>query len=244
MMGGRPLLAARCSSSSRGPSLTISATDHTFVLSMRRGIAIAARNAHTGTDYISPRRIVELNVPRRHEVPEKTELSKQNIQDRFFGNNDPVARKILAGHAEQQGLKPPEDESVVRPPGSISTFDDSCTQMSLFLSSLPASATEDTVRTRVVKSLPSVDPTSLRSVVHVAKSRCVPDSLTFLVSIHLKTATFRCAFVNFKDRISAERAAESWANGLDMDGERLGVRWGRSKSTPAATPAASAVTAA
>jgi pre-mRNA-splicing factor RBM22/SLT11 len=45
-----------------------------------------------------------------------TELSKQNIQDRFFGNNDPVARKILAGHAEQQGLKPPEDESVVRRP--------------------------------------------------------------------------------------------------------------------------------
>ena len=49
----------------------------------------------------------------RHEVPEKNELSKQNIQDRYFGNNDPVARKILAGHAEQQGLKPPEDESVV-----------------------------------------------------------------------------------------------------------------------------------
>jgi len=137
------------------------------------------------------------------------ELSKQNIQDRYFGNNDPVARKILSGHAEQQGLKPPEDESV----------------MSLFLSSLPASATEDTVRTRVIKSLPGVDPTSLRSIVHVAKSRC--------------------AFVNFKDRISAERAAEAWANGLDMDGERLGVRWGRSKNTSATTtPATAAVTAA
>jgi hypothetical protein len=48
-----------------------------------------------------------------------------------------------------------------------------CTQMSLFLSSLPPSATEDTVRTRVVKSIPGVDPTSLRSVVHVAKSRRV-----------------------------------------------------------------------
>jgi hypothetical protein len=49
----------------------------------------------------------------RHEMPVKNELSKQNIQDRYFGNNDPVARKILAGHAENQGLKPPEDESVV-----------------------------------------------------------------------------------------------------------------------------------
>ncbi|KAI0277222.1 pre-mRNA-splicing factor SLT11 [Russula aff. rugulosa BPL654] len=146
--------------------------------------------------------------PYRHEMPVKNELSKQNIQDRYFGNNDPVARKILAGHAENQGLKPPEDESV----------------MSLFLSSLPASATEQTVRTCVIKSLPGVDPTSLRSIVHVAKSRC--------------------AFVNFKDRTSAERAAEAWANGLDMDGERLGVRWGRSKNSSAPSPAVSAATVA
>jgi len=51
----------------------------------------------------------------------------------------------------------------------------------------------------------------------------------------------RCAFVNFKDRISAERAAEAWANGLDMDGERLGVRWGRSKNPPASTSSVPAV---
>ena len=113
----------------------------------------------------------------RHEMPVKNELSKQNIQDRFFGNDDPVARKILAGHAEKQGLKPPEDETVVSfvycaKGWSISktqwhTYD----QMSLFLSSLPASATEETVRTRVIKSLPGVEQTSLRSIVHVAKSR-------------------------------------------------------------------------
>jgi pre-mRNA-splicing factor RBM22/SLT11 len=96
--------------------------------------------------------------------------------------------------------------------------------MSLFLSSLPADATEDTIRTRVIKSLPGVDPTTLRSVVHVAKSRC--------------------AFVNFKDRVSAERAAEAWANGLDIDGERLGVRWGRSKNPSATTPAVPVVSAA
>ncbi|KAI0273352.1 pre-mRNA-splicing factor SLT11 [Gloeopeniophorella convolvens] len=146
--------------------------------------------------------------PYRHELPVQNELSKQNIQDRFFGRNDPVARKIMAGHADKQGLKPPEDESV----------------MSLFLSSLPASATEESIRTRVVKSLPGVDPSSLRSVVYVAKSRC--------------------AFVNFKDRESAERAAEAWANGLDLDGERLSVRWGRSKnaSASAAAPAATAAT--
>jgi pre-mRNA-splicing factor RBM22/SLT11 len=67
----------------------------------------------------------------------------------------------------------------------------------------------------------------------------------FLINIHLKVPNLRCAFVNFKDRVSAERAAEAWANGLDMDGERLGVRWGRSKNTSATTPATpAAVTAA
>lgn len=59
-----------------------------------------------------------------------------------------------------------------------------------------------------------------------------------------KSLRLRCAFINFKDRISAEHAAEAWANGLDMDGERLGIRWGRSKSTSAPTPAVSVDTTA
>ena len=49
----------------------------------------------------------------RHEKPEENELSKQNIKDRYYGRNDPVAKKILVGHAEAQGLKPPEDTSIV-----------------------------------------------------------------------------------------------------------------------------------
>lgn len=106
-------------------------------------------------------------------MPAKNELSKQNIQDRYFGHDDPVARKILAGHAEKQGLKPPEDESVVSafPSGTLNSQSLTYDQMSLFLSSLPASATEDTIRTCVIKSLPGVEATSLRSIVHVAKSR-------------------------------------------------------------------------
>jgi len=43
----------------------------------------------------------------------------------------------------------------------------------------------------------------------------------------------RCAFINFKDRPSAERAAETWANGLDIEGERVGVKWGRSRNVNA-----------
>ena len=44
-------------------------------------------------------------------------------------------------------------------------------QMSLFLSSLPAEATEQSLRTVVIKSLPSMNPDKLKSVVHVAKSK-------------------------------------------------------------------------
>ncbi|KAF8447718.1 hypothetical protein L210DRAFT_3527024 [Boletus edulis BED1] len=140
--------------------------------------------------------------PFRHEKPADNELAHQSIKDRYHGQNDPVARKIMANHTVAQGLKPPEDQCI----------------MSLFLSSLPDSATEADIRTLVVKSLPHVSSPELRSVVHVAKSRC--------------------AFVNFKDRTSAERAAEAWAHGLDMDGERISVRWGRGKNGGAANNAA------
>ncbi|KAH7912230.1 hypothetical protein BJ138DRAFT_1084039 [Hygrophoropsis aurantiaca] len=136
--------------------------------------------------------------PYRHEKPVENDLSHQNIQDRYHGTNDPVARKIMAGHADTQGLKPPEDQSIT----------------SIFLSSLPTSATEDSVRTLVVHSLTQVPSSQIKSVVHVSKSRC--------------------AFINFKDRSSAERAAEAWANGLDMSGERVLVKWGRSRNTNAA----------
>lgn len=53
--------------------------------------------------------------------------------------------------------------------------------------------------------------------------------MQFTILIPLRNGT-RCAFVNFKDRVSAERAAEAWAKGLDMDGQRASVKWGRSKN--------------
>ncbi|KAJ7741530.1 hypothetical protein DFH07DRAFT_925993 [Mycena maculata] len=146
--------------------------------------------------------------PFRHEMPVNNELSHQNIQDRFHGRNDPVAKKIMATHAESQGLKPPDDETIT----------------SIFLSSLPATSTELSVRTSVLQSLPSVEPTQLKSVVHVAKSRC--------------------AFVNFKQRSIAETAAQSWANGLEVDGEPITVKWGRGRAKKVADPVpAAAVTA-
>lgn len=51
-----------------------------------------------------------------HEMPTNNELSKQNIQDRYHGHNDPVARKIMNTHATSLGLAPPEDKTIVRYP--------------------------------------------------------------------------------------------------------------------------------
>jgi len=139
-------------------------------------------------------------------MPQNNEMASQSIKDRYHGTNDPVARKILAGHATTHGMQPPEDESI----------------MSLFLTLLPPSTTEDSLRTVVIKSLPIIDPANIRSIVHVAKSRC--------------------AFVNFKDRASAERAAEVWALGLDIGNQRASVKWGRSKAAKA-TPTLTSDTA-
>lgn len=53
--------------------------------------------------------------PYRHEKPVDNELAHQNIQDRYHGRNDPVAKKIMGAHAESQGLKPPDDITIVNP---------------------------------------------------------------------------------------------------------------------------------
>lgn len=52
--------------------------------------------------------------PFRHEIPEENGLQKQNMQDRYYGRNDPVAKKMLRDNAEAKGLVPPEDKTIVR----------------------------------------------------------------------------------------------------------------------------------
>lgn len=50
--------------------------------------------------------------PFRHEMPEGGELAHQNIRDRYYGNNDPVARKMLRRLGERPRLDPPEDTAI------------------------------------------------------------------------------------------------------------------------------------
>ncbi|KAI7858560.1 hypothetical protein BDC45DRAFT_457504 [Circinella umbellata] len=52
--------------------------------------------------------------PFRHELPGgDSELAQQNIKDRYYGNNDPVANKILSRvRTSGSSLAPPEDKTI------------------------------------------------------------------------------------------------------------------------------------
>jgi len=50
--------------------------------------------------------------PFRHELPQGGELANQKLRDRFHGENDPLARKILRRADEEMTLQPPEDRSI------------------------------------------------------------------------------------------------------------------------------------
>ena len=112
--------------------------------------------------------------PYRHEIPADNEMAHQNMQDRYHGRNDQVARKIMSSHAEAQGLKPPDDITVVSTTLIVLRLPRlHLLQTSLFLSSLSPTSTEPSIRTQVLQSLPSIQATQLKSVVHVEKTRCL-----------------------------------------------------------------------
>mmetsp|Transcript_44668 Transcript_44668/g.78565 ORF Transcript_44668/g.78565 Transcript_44668/m.78565 type:complete len:399 (-) Transcript_44668:17-1213(-) len=50
--------------------------------------------------------------PFKHELPKGGELANQRLRDRFHGENDPVAAKILRRADEDMTLLPPEDKAI------------------------------------------------------------------------------------------------------------------------------------
>lgn len=42
-------------------------------------------------------------------MPVQNELSEQNIKDRYYGINDPVANKMMRRYTEQPKLELPDD---------------------------------------------------------------------------------------------------------------------------------------
>ena len=81
-------------------------------------------------------------------------------------------------------------------------------QTSLFLTSLPPSATEEHIRSYYL-STPGLAASALKSVVLVPTSKV--------------------AFVNFVDRKSAEVAADRSSVGVVVDGVTVKCAWGRSR---------------
>lgn len=50
--------------------------------------------------------------PFRHELPQGGELANQRLRDRFHGENDPLAAKIMRRGNEDMTMMPPEDKSI------------------------------------------------------------------------------------------------------------------------------------
>ncbi|XP_054797206.1 zinc finger CCCH domain-containing protein 25-like isoform X2 [Prosopis cineraria] len=83
------------------------------ILKLQRTTPYYKRNrAHICSFYIRGECTRGAECPYRHEMPVTGELSQQNIKDRYYGVNDPVALKLLGKAGEMTSLEPPEDETI------------------------------------------------------------------------------------------------------------------------------------
>ncbi|GER54965.1 pre-mRNA-splicing factor SLT11 [Striga asiatica] len=83
------------------------------ILKLQRTKPYYQRNrAHVCSFYVRGQCTRGPECPYRHEMPVEGELSQQNIKDRYYGVNDPVALKLLNKAGEMPSLEPPEDESI------------------------------------------------------------------------------------------------------------------------------------
>lgn len=143
----------------------------------------------------------------RHEKPTDPDdpLSNQNIRDRFYGVNDPVADKLLSRYKELPTLETPEDKTVTTLYiGNVIDIDEQTLRLVLF-------------RFKFYIICHSRDHFyqygEIRSVTVVPKQSC--------------------AFVQFTQRDAAERAAKESFNKLVIDDKRLTVKWGKPPSAQA-----------
>ncbi|KAF2312596.1 hypothetical protein GH714_035177 [Hevea brasiliensis] len=83
------------------------------ILKLQRTTPYYKRNrAHVCSFYVRGECTRGAECPYRHEMPVTGELSQQNIKDRYYGVNDPVALKLLNKAGEMPSLEAPEDESI------------------------------------------------------------------------------------------------------------------------------------
>lgn len=83
------------------------------ILKLQRTTPYYRRNrAHVCSFFVRGECTRGAECPYRHEMPITGELSQQNIKDRFYGVNDPVAARLLNKAGEMPSLVPPEDEGI------------------------------------------------------------------------------------------------------------------------------------
>ncbi|KAJ7521479.1 hypothetical protein O6H91_19G056200 [Diphasiastrum complanatum] len=83
------------------------------ILKLQRTTPYYKRNrAHVCSFYVRGECTRGAECPYRHEMPVTGELSQQNIKDRYYGVNDPVAAKLLRKAGEMPSLIPPEDMNI------------------------------------------------------------------------------------------------------------------------------------
>lgn len=97
-------------------------------------------------------------------------------------------------------------------------------QTSLFLTSLPPTATEESIRAFYTSSIPEA---TLKSVVLVPTSRVAVR--VFPASPYSSLTSRRSQFVNFIDRKAAEMAAGRSAVNVVIEGANVKCQWGRSR---------------
>ena len=127
------------------------------------------------------------------------------------------------------GLQPPEDPNIVRE--AILYENKTCLLTNCADITLPDIIVPLIDGGEYTDSSHQVSAFGISISTQVCCARC-EDKASIVVRVRLSGAhltTCRCAFINWKDRATAEIAAQAWANGLEIDGETVNVRWGRSK---------------
>jgi len=135
------------------------------------------------------------NCPYRHEMPEDNgDLAQQNIKDRYYGVNDPVAKKLLSKADEIPVLSPPEDPNIT----------------TLYVGGLTSNITEEDIRGAFY-------------------------GYGEIVGLKL-VANKRCAFVTYRQRVEADRAATALFNKLVIKGTPLKISYGKPQDQVPVTP--------
>ena len=145
--------------------------------------------------------------PYRHEKPSDPDdpLSQQNFKDRYYGVNDPVAEKLLKRAQAMPHLEPPEDVNIT----------------TLYCGGLDENVTEADIKNAFYSF------GELRNITLVPKqvNKVASESLDMLENVILTFHTFQgCAFVQFTQRKSAEKAAEGTFNKLLIKGNKITIR--------------------